>query len=236
MPRPDNAIYELAGAITRIAAFSFPVTLNEVTRAFFERTAALEPPELASAMRALVANPRDSAAAAIVSRDPRYNSMLRTTCVATRLAGGHANNALPQTATANVNCRMLPGHEPAEVRAGLMRAISDTGVEISAAPPMEHAMPSPLTPELMGAIERVTKQLFGDIPVIPTMGTGATDSKYLRAAGIPGYGVSGIFGDPNDVRAHGRDERVLVKSFFDGQEFLYRLVKTLSSPPSKTVS
>jgi len=236
VPRADNAIYELSTALTKIAAFSFPVTLNEVTRAFFERTAAIEQPELAAAMRALVANPRDSAAAAIVSREPRYNSMLRTTCVATRLAGGHANNALPQTATANVNCRMLPGHDPADVRAGLLRAIADTGVEISVAPEMEHAMPSPLTPELMGAIERVTKQLFGDIPVIPTMGTGATDSKYLRAAGIPGYGVSGIFGDPNDVRAHGRDERVLVKSFFDGQEFLYRLVKTLSSPPSKTVS
>jgi acetylornithine deacetylase/succinyl-diaminopimelate desuccinylase-like protein len=236
VPRPDNAIYELATGLTKLGAFSFPVTLNEVTRAFFERTAALEQPELANAMRALVANPRDAAAAAIVSRDPRYNSMLRTTCVATRLAGGHANNALPQTATANVNCRMLPGHDPADVRATLIRAMGDTGIEVSPAPAMEHAAPSPLTPEFLGAVERVTKQLFGDIPVIPTMGTGATDSKYLRAAGIPGYGVSGIFGDPNDSRAHGRDERVLVKSFYDGQEFLFRLVKMLASPPSKTVS
>jgi acetylornithine deacetylase/succinyl-diaminopimelate desuccinylase-like protein len=236
VPRPDNAIYELATGLTKLASFSFPVTLNEVTRAFFARTAAIEQPELAAAMRALVADPRDSAAAAVVSRDPRYNSMLRTTCVATRLAGGHANNALPQTATANVNCRMLPGHDPADVRAGLIRALGDTGIDVSPAPAMQHAAPSPLTPEFLGAVERVTRQLFGDIPVIPTMGTGATDSKYLRAAGIPGYGVSGIFGDPNDSRAHGRDERVLVKSFYDGQEFLYRLVKMLASPPSKTVS
>src|SRR6185369_2933827 len=151
------------------------------------------------------------------------------TCVATKLAGGHASNALPQTATANVNCRMAPGHDPAQVRAGLVRAIGDTGVEVSVAPEMEHAAPSPLNPEFMGAVERITKQMWGDIPVIPSMGTGATDSKYLRAAGIPGYGVSGLFGDPNDGRAHGRDERVLVKSYFDSQEFLYRLVKEMSS-------
>lgn len=234
VPRPDNAIYELATALVKLGAYSFPVELNEVTRTFFERTAAIESPELGAAMRAVVANPADSAAAAVLSREPRYNAMLRTTCVATRLAGGHANNALPQTATANVNCRMLPGDDPAEVRARLVAAIGDTGVHVSDAPAMSHALPSPLTAEVMRPIERVTRELFGDIPVIPTMGTGATDSKYLRAAGIPGYGVSGIFGDPNDGRAHGRDERVLVKSYFDGQEFLYRLVKayTTAAPVS----
>ncbi|HEX7020078.1 MAG TPA: M20/M25/M40 family metallo-hydrolase [Gemmatimonadaceae bacterium] len=230
VPRDDNAIYELANALTHVAAFQFPVMLNPVTTAFFAKTATIETnPAMAAAMRALTVNPKDSAAAATLSKDARYRSMLRTTCVATMLAGGHARNALPQTATANINCRMAPGHDPAEVRASLAKAIGDTGIVISAAPAMEHAQPSPLTPEVMGAIERVTHELYGDIPVIPTMGTGATDSKYLRAVGIPGYGVSGIMSEPGDNRAHGRDERVAVKSYFDGQEFLWRLTKDLTS-------
>lgn len=230
VPRDDNAIYELSNALTHVAAFQFPVMLNPVTTAFFAKTATIETnPAMAAAMRALTVNPKDSAAAATLSKDARYRSMLRTTCVATMLAGGHARNALPQTATANINCRMAPGHDPADVRASLAKAIGDTGIAISAAPAMEHAQPSPLTPEVMGAIERVTHELYGDIPVIPTMGTGATDSKYLRAVGIPGYGVSGIMSEPGDNRAHGRDERVAVKSYFDGQEFLWRLTKDLTS-------
>jgi acetylornithine deacetylase/succinyl-diaminopimelate desuccinylase-like protein len=156
--------------------------------------------------------------------------MLRTTCVATRLFGGHANNALPQTATANINCRVVPNVDPAQVRLTLLQVMGDTGISMSAPPPLEASAPSPLTPELMGAVEQLTKQMFGDIPVIPTMSTGATDGMYLRAKGIPTYGVSGLFGDPNDSRAHGRDERMRVKSLYDGQEFLYRLVKALSSP------
>jgi acetylornithine deacetylase/succinyl-diaminopimelate desuccinylase-like protein len=208
--------------------------LNEVTKAFFTKTASIETPEMGAAMRAIVANQKDANASATISRDPRYRSMLRTTCVATMLSGGHARNALPQTATANVNCRMAPGHDPADVRAQLMAAIGDTGVSVSRGPAMEHAAPSPLTAEVMGPIEKVTRDLFGSsVLVIPTMGTGATDSKYLRAVGIPGYGVSGLFGDPNDGRAHGKDERVLIKSYYDSEEFLYRLVKEMSS--SKTV-
>jgi acetylornithine deacetylase/succinyl-diaminopimelate desuccinylase-like protein len=230
VPRDDNAIYQLAQALTKIAAFQFPVMLNEVTKAYFSKTATIETPEVGAAMRAIVANPADAAASATLSRDPRYRSMLRTTCVATMLAGGHARNALPQTASANVNCRMAPGHDPADVRAGLIKAIGDTGVTVSRAPAMEHASPSPLTPEVMGPIEKVTREVFGPaVAVIPTMGTGATDSKYLRAEGIPGYGVSGLFGDPNDNRAHGKDERVLIKSYYQSEEFLYHLVKDLSS-------
>jgi acetylornithine deacetylase/succinyl-diaminopimelate desuccinylase-like protein len=230
VPRDDNAIYQLAEALTLIGKYQFPVMLNEVTKAFFSRTAAIETPEMGAAMRALVANPNDANASAIVSRDPRYRSMLRTTCVATMLTGGHARNALPQTASANVNCRMAPGHDPADVRALLMRAANDTGVSVSRAPAMDHAAPSPLTPEVMGPIEKVTRDMFGpNVAVIPTMGTGATDSRFLRAVGIPGYGVSGLFGDPNDARAHGKDERVLIKSYYDSQEFLYRLVKEMSS-------
>jgi len=230
VPRDDNAIYQLAQALTHLATFQFPVMLNPVTRAYFERTAAIETPEMGAAMRAIVANPNDAKASATLSRDPRYRSMLRTTCVATMLSGGHARNALPQTATVNINCRMAPGHDPADVRAGLIKAIGDTGVTVSPAPAMSHADPSPLTPEVMQPIEKVTRELFGpSVAVIPTMGTGATDSRFLRAIGIPGYGVSGLFGDPNDGRAHGKDERVLIKSYYDSQEFLYRLVKEMSS-------
>ena len=230
VPRDDNAIYQLAMALTRIGTFQFPVMLNDVTKAYFTKTAAIETPEMGAAMRAIVANQNDAAASATISRDPRYRSMLRTTCVATMLNGGHARNALPQTATANVNCRMAPGHDPADVRSSLMKAVGDTGVSFSRSPTMEHAAPSPLSAEVMGPIEKVTRDVFGpSVAVIPTMGTGATDSKYLRAVGIPGYGVSGLFGDPNDGRAHGKDERVLIKSYYESQEFLYRLVKEMSS-------
>ncbi len=230
VPRDDNAIYELAQALVRVGAYQFPVMLNDVTKAYFTKTAAIETPEMGAAMKAIVANQNDAAASATISRDPRYRSMLRTTCVATMLSGGHARNALPQTATANINCRMAPGHDPADVRAGLLNAAGDTGVTLSRAPTMEHAAPSPLSAEVMGPIEKVTRDLFGpNVAVIPTMGTGATDSKYLRAVGIPGYGVSGLFGDPNDGRAHGKDERVLIKSYYDSQEFLYRLVKEMTS-------
>jgi acetylornithine deacetylase/succinyl-diaminopimelate desuccinylase-like protein len=230
VPRDDNAITQLSQALVRVGSYQFPVMLNPVTKAFFEKTAAIETPEAGAAMRAIVANPNDAAASATLSRDPRYRSMLRTTCVTTMLSGGHARNALPQTATANVNCRMAPGHDPVDVRAQLMAAIGDTGVSISKAPAQDKATPSPLTPEIMAPIEKVTRDMFGPtVLVIPTMGTGATDSKYLRAVGIPGYGVSGLFGDPNDNRAHGKDERVLIKSYYDSEEFLYRLVKELST-------
>lgn len=230
VPRDDNAIYELSQALVNIGKYQFPVMLNEVTRAFFTGTAKIETPEMAAAMRAIVANPNDAKASATISADPRYRSMLRTTCVATMLSGGHARNALPQTATANVNCRMAPGHDPEDVRAALLKAANDTGVKLSKAPAMEHAAPSPLSAEIMQPIQKVTREVFGpDVLVIPTMGTGATDSKYLRAAGIPGYGVSGLMGDPNDGRAHGKDERVLIKSYYESEDFLYRLVKDLSS-------
>ena len=232
VPRPDNAIYSLADGLGRLARYRFPVQLNPVSRTFFERTAALETPETGAAMRAIVANQEDSAAAAILSRDARYNSMLRTTCVATRLSGGHAYNALPQTATANVNCRIVPTQTPQEVRAMIARVVADTGIHITETVEIREksgAAPSPLTAELMDPITSITHSMFGaNVPVIPVMSTGATDGRFLRAAGIPTYGVSGLFGDPADSRAHGRDERMLVKSFFDGQEFLQRLVHELA--------
>ena len=228
VPRPDNAIYQLSAGLVRFAAFSFPVQLNDVTRAFFTKTASIETPAMGAAMRAVVANPNDAAAAAVVSKDPRYNSMLRTTCVATMLQGGHATNALPQTAQATVNCRMLPNTPPSEIRDGIVRAIVDPEIEVSAAPTMNPTQPSPLLPAFFEPVEGLTRVLFGNIPVIPIMGTGATDSRSFRRVGIASYGVSGLFSDPDDNRAHGRDERMLIKSYYDGQEFLYRLTKTLT--------
>ncbi|MDQ6830890.1 MAG: M20/M25/M40 family metallo-hydrolase [Gemmatimonadota bacterium] len=237
VPRSDNAIYELVDALRRVANYKFPVELNEVTRGFFERTAALEEPKVAAAMRAIVANPNDSAASAVLSSNPRYNSTLRTTCVATRLAGGHAYNALPQTASANVNCRIVPTSTPERVRDMLATMIGDTGIKITSTVPIREragAPPSPLLPELMTPVTELTHTMFGTgVPVIPSMSTGATDGRFLRAAGIPTYGVSGLFSDPGDARAHGRDERLLVKSFYEGQEFLERLVHRIAGGKSQ---
>jgi acetylornithine deacetylase/succinyl-diaminopimelate desuccinylase-like protein len=227
-PRPDNAIYDLARALVGIAEYHFPVRLNEVTRAHLEAQAPLEAPELGAAMRALLANERDEAAAAVLSKDIRYNSILRTTCVATLLDGGHASNALPQRATATVNCRMLPDEDPANVQRSLQRA-AGTGVTVTLGGNPTNSPPSPLTPEIVEAIDRVTREMWPGVPVVPTMATGATDGLRLRNSGIPTYGVSGLF--YGETGSHGMNERVPVQSFYEGQEFLYRLVKTLTSGP-----
>lgn len=233
VPRPDNAIYELSDALGRLAKFSFPVALNPTTRGFFEQTAKVEKPEIAAAMRAIVKNPKDAQAAAVLSRDPRYNSTLRTTCVATRLAGGHAYNALPQTASANVNCRMIPTTSLDEVRNTLVRVIADTGIKITLTQKNEqpHFPTSTLAvdPMLLGAATDLTHQMFGNIPVVPVMSTGATDSHWLREAGIPSYGVSGLFSLPGETNAHGRDEKLRVKSYYQGLDFLDQLVRRLAS-------
>jgi acetylornithine deacetylase/succinyl-diaminopimelate desuccinylase-like protein len=231
VPRPDNAIYQLADALARLEKFTFPVALNPTTMAFFEQTAKVETPEIAAAMRAIAANPNDSAAAAFLSRDPRYASTLRTTCVATRLAGGHAYNALPQTASANINCRMVPTSSTAETRATLARVLADTGIKITNTQQTEPDFPKStpaVDPALLAAATELTKAMFGDIPVVPTMSTGATDSHYLRAVGIPSYGISGIFSLPGETNAHGRDEKLRVKSYYDGLEFHDQLVRRLA--------
>jgi acetylornithine deacetylase/succinyl-diaminopimelate desuccinylase-like protein len=233
LPRPDNAIYQLAEGISRFSKFNFPVKFNAVTRAFFEKTAEVETPEMGRAMKALLKNENDAAAAAIVTKDVRYNSMLRSTCVATMLSGGHATNALPQTAEVGVNCRILPDALATEIREGIIKAFADPELEVSAATNRPYVAPSSIGEEIMVPVERVTKELFGDIPVIPIMGAGATDSQPFRVIGIKSYGVSGIMGDPNDNRAHGKDERLRAKSFYDGQEFLLRLTKRLTSRPQK---
>jgi acetylornithine deacetylase/succinyl-diaminopimelate desuccinylase-like protein len=237
VPRADNAITALADALSKVGRHSFPVRFNDVTRAFFTKTAEVEEPALGRAMKALVANPADGAALAAVSADPRYNAMLRTTCVATMLSGGHASNALPQLAEATVNCRLFPTDTPEVIRAEIERLVNDTTVQVitrgAARPP---ASPSPLLPELFDAVSQVTRDMWGNVPVVPIMSTGATDSRYFRALGIPAFGVSGLFSDPTvDARAHGRDERMRIQSYYEGQEFLWRLTNALSTPARSAV-
>jgi acetylornithine deacetylase/succinyl-diaminopimelate desuccinylase-like protein len=230
LPTKDNPIHRLAEALARLSKFSFPFKLNEVTRTFFSRAAELENPQTAADMRAIAAGRPDLDALSIIrlSANPMYNAQLRTTCVATQIQGGHAINALPQRASATVNCRVLPGEPIAEVYATLKRVLADDGISITPFGGPVLSMPSPLHQEIMGTIERLTAEFWPGTPVIPTMSAGATDSTYLRNAGIPAYGHSGLADDVNDFRAHGKDERVPVKSFFEGQDYLYRLVKMLS--------
>jgi acetylornithine deacetylase/succinyl-diaminopimelate desuccinylase-like protein len=228
LPVKDNAIYRLADALIRIRNYDFPVALTEVTKVFFERSADLEEGDLAAAMRGILKYPPDSAAVAYLSRTPFYNARLRTTCVATILDAGHAENALPQRAQATVNCRVLPGESIAAVQDTLATVIGDSQLTITPILEAIPSAPSPLTPEVLSAIEAVTEEMWPGVPVIPIMGAGATDGLFLRNAGIPVYGVSGLFSDIADNRAHGRNERILITSYFEGQEFLYRLVTRLS--------
>jgi len=239
LPVPDNAIYHLADALGRLERFQFPLELNEVTRAYFERMALVQPGQQAADMRAVLNNPPDAAAAARLSEDPLQNSTLHTTCVATRMEAGHANNALPQSAQAIVNCRILPGHTREEVRQMLIHVADDPKVEISfvdnsgrvldSAPNSQALPPVKLRPDVMTTLEKAAGEVWPGTPVVPTMATGASDGVYTNAAGIPTYGISGVGVDMNDVRAHGRDERVRVESFYQGVDFYYRYLKALTS-------
>jgi acetylornithine deacetylase/succinyl-diaminopimelate desuccinylase-like protein len=239
LPVPDNAIYHLTDALGRLERYQFPMELNDVTRAYFERMAAIETGQGAAEMRAILNNPPDPAAAERLSQDPLNNATLRTTCVATRLEAGHANNALPQSAQANVNCRILPGHTREEIRQTLIGVFSDPKVEVSyvdssgrvldSAPNASALPPVKLRPDVMQTLEKVAGEMWPGTPVVPTMSTGASDGVYSNAAGMPTYGISGVAIDMNDVRAHGRDERVRVESFYQGVDFYYRYLKALTS-------
>lgn len=233
LPVKDNAIYHLAAGLSRLSAYEFPVGLNEISRAYFERSAGVQTdPRIAAGMRAVAKPaPDPQAAARLSAASPFYNSVLRTTCVATMLSGGHAPNALPQTAGANVNCRILPGAAPESVRDTLVRVLDDPKIAVTFVGDAKPSAPSPLRPDVMGPVETITKEMFPGVVVVPVMETGATDSLYLRNAGIASYGIDGTFGDVDDVRAHGRDERVGVKQFHEGVEFQYRLIKALASRP-----
>jgi acetylornithine deacetylase/succinyl-diaminopimelate desuccinylase-like protein len=230
LPIKDNAIYHLAEGLARLAKFDFPVRLNETTRGFFERMAGVEAGDLARDMRAVAATPPDAAAVSRLSAaSPYYNALMRTTCVATRLEAGHADNALPQTAAAVVNCRLLPDESPADVQRALVTVLADPAIAVTPIAEPRPSPASPLRPPIVQAVERITDEMWPGVAVIPIMSTGATDGLSLRRAGIPVYGVSGLFDDIDDVRAHGKDERMGVRDFFDGVEFMYRLTKTLAA-------
>jgi acetylornithine deacetylase/succinyl-diaminopimelate desuccinylase-like protein len=238
VPSPDNAIYHVAGALTRIQNFSFPVDVNEVTRNYFESTAKLSSGTLARDLREVAKQPPNAGAVARLSSMPYYNALLRTTCVATLLSGGHAANALPQMMRANVNCRIFPGEDPEEVRRTLERVVADSKVSVTAVPihaadgslvHLTTVPPSPLLPELTQAMEKTVTSMWGKVPVVATMSTGATDGRITRTAGIPTYGIACMFYEMDDSRAHGRDERISVQDFYEGVDFNYRLIKELAS-------
>lgn len=228
-PVADNAIYHLAGALQRISQFGFPLKTNETTRAYFSGMAKIDTTG-AKADLAKTAEGDQEAMKRIAQASPAWNSMLRTTCVATLLEGGHAHNALPQLAAANINCRVQPDDSLDYVMGALKKVIADDQVSISITTQEENSPASPLRPELVRAMSRLTDTMWPGVIVLPTMSTGATDGRMLRLAGIPTYGVQGLFGERDDNRAHGRDERMMVTSFYEGQTFLYDLVKALATP------
>jgi acetylornithine deacetylase/succinyl-diaminopimelate desuccinylase-like protein len=228
LPPAENAIYELAAALLRIRDIRFPVQLNEVTRGYFLRTAELFSSGDAADRRAVAQEPPDAEAAARLSRAPYENALLHTTCVATMLAGGHADNALPQTATATVNCRLLPGETQSAV-ADRLRTAAGPGIEVTVKTPLQPSPASPLNPALLRQVERVAGSMWAGLPVVPVMETGYTDGRTLRAAGIPTYGIAQMFYDVDDIRAHGKDERIRTSYFDEGLEVGYRMIRELAA-------
>jgi acetylornithine deacetylase/succinyl-diaminopimelate desuccinylase-like protein len=226
-PVQDNAINDLAAGLTRLAAYQFPISVNTTTRAYFEAQAKLAPAPIAADMLAVLRDPPDAAAAGrLWAANPSWNSMLRTTCVTTQIEGGHARNALPQRARANVNCRILPGVPIESVRADIQKAVADDRISVRPTGASGQQAPvTPLTASIMGPVKKVAAELWPGVPVVPTMSTGATDGRFLNAAGIPTYGLSGMFQDIEGSRAHGLNERIRVQSLLDGRRFLYEVVK-----------
>jgi acetylornithine deacetylase/succinyl-diaminopimelate desuccinylase-like protein len=240
MPTADNAIYHLAAALGRLEHYTFPFELNAVTRAELAGLAKTYPREKAALVKAVLNDPPDQLAIARLSADdPILNSTMRTTCVATRLAAGHANNALPQTATANVNCRIFPGHSREEIRQELVKIVGDPKVTVGyvkidgsvtpTAPNEQQLPPVALRDDVMKPLREISAEFWPGIPVVPDMAIGASDSRYAYAAGIPSFGIQGIALDNNDIRAHGKDERLPVQSFETGVQFYYRYLKALTS-------
>jgi len=227
-PVPDNAIYHLAGALYRLSTFSFPFQLNEVTRAYFQQMAKIEKGPMAADLAKVAAGDQEAMRRVAAASAP-MNAMMRTTCVATQLEGGHATNALPQLAAANVNCRILQEDSVDHVLQELKKVAADDQVVITVKTNEGPSPASPMRPDIMKAFARVTDIMWPGVITLPSMAVGGSDGRYLRSAGIPTYGIQGFFQDRDDVRAHGRDERMLVESFYEGQTFLYELVKVLAS-------
>jgi acetylornithine deacetylase/succinyl-diaminopimelate desuccinylase-like protein len=228
MPVRDNAIYHLAGALQRLADFGFPLKTNEVTAAYFQQMAKIETGPIKDDLTKIASGSRE-AMERVAAASPAWNSTLRTTCVATMLEGGHAINALPQLAAATVNCRVLPEDSPEYVLGTLQKVVTDEQVSVKQLNDLGKAIASPMRPDVLKAVSDITTRMWPGVPTVPIMVMGATDGRYLRAAGIPTYGIQGFFMDRDDIRFHGRDERLGVESFFEGQAFLYELVKGLSS-------
>jgi acetylornithine deacetylase/succinyl-diaminopimelate desuccinylase-like protein len=235
LPTPDNAIYHLADGLARLEHYQFPFELTNITRAYYERMTKIATGDRAVDMQAILKNPPDMAAVARLSKDPIDNSIMHTTCVPTRLSGGHANNALPQTAQANVNCRILPGHPPEEIRQELEKVLADPKISVKELGAIGGVLnrkaypPPPLRPDLFQPLEKVTDSMWPGLPVIPDMATGASDGIYTNAAGMPTYCVSGEAIDRDDIRAHGKDERVRVEAFHRAVEFYYKFLKALTA-------
>jgi acetylornithine deacetylase/succinyl-diaminopimelate desuccinylase-like protein len=237
LPRPDNAIYELTTALDKLAAYSFPFEMNEVTKIYFGNLAKQETAEMAENIRAVLASPPNADAVARLSREPSFNSNFRTTCVATRLAAGHANNALPQSAQANVNCRIFPGHSPEEIRQQLIalfgdpklvvKYVSDAGKVSDTAPERKAIVPPPPLKEVFDPLTRITDAIWPGLTVTPEMEDGASDSIYFAQAGYACYGFSAEALERNDVRAHGQDERLPVDSYWKALDFFYSFAKAL---------
>jgi acetylornithine deacetylase/succinyl-diaminopimelate desuccinylase-like protein len=228
LPVSDNAIYHLAGALDRLSKFTFPLKTNDVTQAYFRAMARIEDASVRDDL-AKTADGDRTAMDRVARASVAWNATLRTTCVATQLEGGHAKNALPQLAAANVNCRVLPDEKPEDVTATLKHVVADDQVSIAIVGDVSIGPPSPMREQLMTTISTLTTSLWPGVPTVPMMVMGATDGLYLRVAGIPTYGVQGFFYDRGDIRFHGRDERLKVQSFYEGQTFLYELVKRLTS-------
>jgi acetylornithine deacetylase/succinyl-diaminopimelate desuccinylase-like protein len=228
LPTATNPMYEMSAALNRLGAYRFPAKLSEVTRTYFERSAQFETGQKAEDMRAVASGSPSEAALDRLSTTPLYNALLRTTCVVTQVNAGHAENALPQSAKATVNCRILPNDDPAEVDATLKKVLGSERMTIVASNPPLKSPASPLRPDITGVIEKLSEQMWPGVPVIPAMSTGATDSRFMRNAGIPMYGVSGLFSEPSDARQHGLDERIAIPRLYDGREFMYRMVKSFA--------
>jgi acetylornithine deacetylase/succinyl-diaminopimelate desuccinylase-like protein len=227
LPGPDNAIYHLGTGLARLQAYKFPVMVTATTRASFAKLSVVDPGETSADMQAVAQTPPDLAAAERLSRNVRLNALLRTTCVPTLISGGHAENALPQRATATIQCRMMPGDTEENVQSTLIKVLDDPGIKVTLDAPPIISPESPPTPRIMQKIAGLAHSMWPGVPVIPTMATGFSDDRQTRNAGIPSYDVSGVWEDVDENRAHGRDERVAVRAFDESVEFTYRLVKAM---------
>jgi acetylornithine deacetylase/succinyl-diaminopimelate desuccinylase-like protein len=224
-PVQENAIYRLSRGLDRLSQHQFPVELTPVVRTFFERMAPIAGGEVGAAMTAIARNPNDAEAAAVLARDASYNAVMRTTCVATQVDAGHAANALPQRATATLSCRVLQGHTPEEVQAELQRAVGDDQIAVEIVRRRDGSSPPRLTRQIMAPVERAAERLWPGVPIIPMSTPGATDGRFLNNAGIPTYGMSGMFSAPGETNAHGLNEKIRVQSLYQGRDFLEAIVR-----------